>query len=64
MAMKLTNRRKSFAIVRLNSGLTYHLAPGESSGPLDELELSGNKKISKLLNSGHLSLSSVEQKQD
>ncbi len=61
MATKVANKSRYLAIVTLNSGKTYHLAPGESSPPFDELELNGNRKITKLVNSGDLSLTTLEE---
>jgi hypothetical protein len=59
MAVTLANRSKYLAIITLNNGMTYHLAPGENSPPIEDLQLNGNKKISKLVNSGQLSVAPV-----
>jgi hypothetical protein len=45
----LTNRAKHLLILRLNSGATIHLAPNESTPPLDQLEIAGNRKIDDLI---------------
>jgi hypothetical protein len=49
MACYLTNRGKQLLVVPLNSGATIHLAPGESSSPIEDLEINGNEKVAKLL---------------
>ena len=36
-------------IIELNSRKTVYLAPGESSSLIDELEITGNNKVAKLL---------------
>jgi hypothetical protein len=58
----LTNRGRYLAIVTLNSGKTLHLAPGHVSGPIDDIEINGNRKIEKLVNAGELALNHVEKK--
>jgi len=57
----LTNRSPYLLIVPLNSGTTVHLAPGQSSGTVDDLEVNGSLKVEKLVNNGHLSLQVVKQ---
>ena len=62
MAVRLQNKSKYLAIITVNSGRTYHVAPGDSSPAVEDLELSGNKKISKLVNSGQLAVTPVGHK--
>jgi hypothetical protein len=56
----LKNCSRYLTIVTLNSGKTVHLAPNESSAPVDDLEVSGNVKVEKLVGLGQLSISAVE----
>jgi hypothetical protein len=56
----LKNRSPYLMIVPLNSGRTLHLAPDQTSEPIDDLEVNGNAKVEKLSNSGQLSISVVE----
>jgi hypothetical protein len=62
MAVRLQNKSKYLAIITVNSGKTYHVAPGKSSPPIEDLELSRNKKISKLVNSGQLAVTPMDHK--
>ena len=61
MALSLSNRASHLLILQLNSGKTLHLAPGESSRPVDDLEVSGNEKITKLLRSSLIAVTPVVQ---
>ena len=54
--MRIVNQTKSLLIVTLNSGVTLHLAPGQSSEPVAEMEVSGNEKVEKLRRSGVVSV--------
>jgi hypothetical protein len=58
----LTNRSPYLMIVTLNSGETLHLASGQSSGPMDDLEVNGNAKVEKLVNARQLSIQTAEHK--
>lgn len=49
MAYTITNRAKMTLIIPLNSGESLYLAPGESSAPVEDYELSNNEKVDKLL---------------
>jgi len=49
MALHIVNRAKHLLIIPLNSGKTVHLAPGESSHPVQEREINANEKVAKLL---------------
>jgi len=61
MAMTLTNLDKTLLILALNSGNTLYLAPGESSAPVDDIELNGNRKAEKLAKNGLLKLTAVSE---
>lgn len=56
----LTNRSPYLMIVTLNSGKTLHLASGQTSGPIDDLEINGNAKVEKLASSCQLAIQAVE----
>jgi 23S rRNA pseudoU1915 N3-methylase RlmH len=56
----LKNRSPYLMIVTLNSGSTLHLASGQMSEAIDDLEVNGNAKVEKLVNSGQLSIHTVE----
>ena len=49
MALRIANRARHLLIVPLNSGGTLHLAPGETSAPVEDYELDKNEKVEKLL---------------
>lgn len=49
MAYTITNRAKMTLIIPLNSGESLYLAPGESSAPVENYELTNNEKVDKLL---------------
>jgi hypothetical protein len=54
--MRIVNQTKSLLIVILNSGISLHLGPGQTSGPIDASEIAGNEKFAKLRKSGIVSL--------
>jgi hypothetical protein len=61
MAMTFTNRAKHLLIVEFNSGGSVYLAPGETSGPIEEFEINGNHKISKLISYNLMSANPVKE---
>ena len=48
MALTLTNRAQHMVIVKLNNGESVYLTPGQTSNPIDDNQINGNEKISKL----------------
>ena len=60
MASTVRNNTRQLLILTLNSGQTLHLSPGASSGLLEDLELNDNAKITKLRDSGVLSVAQPE----
>lgn len=48
MAIKITNQSRYLLIVPLNNGESLYLAPGETSGELNDILVHGNEKIAKL----------------
>ncbi len=48
MAIKITNQSRHLLIVPLNNGESLYLAPGATSGDLDDMLVNGNEKIAKL----------------
>lgn len=61
MPMTITNGAQRLIILQLNDGSSLYLAPGESSGPVDEVKVSGNEKVRKLMNESVISVSSVKE---
>jgi len=55
----IRNQTKHLLICRLNSGQTIHLAPSETSKPVDHLEINGNEN-SKLVRSGFVTIAPQE----
>jgi hypothetical protein len=48
MPVTLTNRSRGLLTLELNTGRWIHLAPGETSRPLKDYEVSDNRHIRKL----------------
>jgi hypothetical protein len=48
----IRNQTRHLLICTLNSGRTIHLAPAETSQPLQHLEINGNEKLDKLVRTG------------
>jgi hypothetical protein len=61
----IRNQARHLLICTLNSGRTIHLAPSETSQPLQHLEINGNEKIDKLVRTGLVSIATkdVEEKE-
>ena len=49
MALKVTNLSRNLILVRLLSGGTVHLRPGEQSGELPDAEFNGNPRVEDLV---------------
>ena len=49
MPATLTNKSRSLVTVELKSGDWIHLAPGETSGPIDDVEVHENDRLAKLI---------------
>ena len=64
MSVRITNTSRQALAVPLNSGNAVHLAPGETSDPIDEVETTGNPKIEKMSKSGLISVAYVEADDD
>jgi hypothetical protein len=47
--VRITNRSRGLLTIELNSGATVHLAPGETSDSVEELEVADNRWVTKLL---------------
>jgi hypothetical protein len=52
MAFVIQNRAKHLLILPFNSGGTLHLAPGETSSPVEGFELENNEKVERLSKEG------------
>lgn len=52
MAFIIQNRARHLLVLPLNSGETLHLAPGETSPPVEEYELAENAKVERLMQDG------------
>jgi hypothetical protein len=57
MAYTITNLTRHLLVLPLNSGETLHLAPGETSGAVEDYELVNNAKVDKLMSQGLISSS-------
>jgi hypothetical protein len=60
MTVKLANRAKHLVIVPLNSGDTIHLAPHETSRPIEEVEIQHNGAVEKLVRGNFIALTGSE----
>jgi hypothetical protein len=49
MPATLTNKSRSLVTVELKSGEWIHLAPGETSGPIDDVEVHQNDRLTRLI---------------
>ena len=61
MAVTISNQAAHLLILQLNSGKALYLAPRQSSGPVDDLEISGNEKIAKLLRGSLIAVTPVPE---
>ena len=62
MSLMIKNKTRQLLTLTLNSGETVHLAPGEVSHPLSEIETSNNPKIQRLSNEGMVETATVSDK--
>ena len=60
MALTLTNLASHLLILQLNNGNSVYLGPGETSTAIDELQISGNDKITKLLRNSLVATTQAE----
>jgi hypothetical protein len=49
MSVTLTNTSRNLVTAELKSGDWIHLAPGETSAPIDDVEVHENDRIAKLI---------------
>jgi hypothetical protein len=49
MPVRIINRSRGLLTVELNSGDTLHLAPSETSPPLQDIEVTANRWVERLL---------------
>lgn len=56
MAFIIQNRAKHLLVLPLNSGGTLHLAPGETSSPIEDFEIANNEKVERLSEEGLLAV--------
>lgn len=56
MQVAIVNRTTRLLIVTLNSGISVHLGPGQTSPPVDYSETAGNDKLEKLRSNGALAI--------
>ena len=59
--VKIENLSNRLMTIRGNSGRFIHLAPKESSSPIDEIEIANNPKIKKLIDSGLISVERAKE---
>jgi hypothetical protein len=62
MSLMIKNKTRQLMTVTLNSGETLHLAPGEVSQPLSEIETANNTKIQRLSNEGMIETAVISDK--
>jgi hypothetical protein len=62
MSLMIKNKTRQLMTVTLNSGETLHLAPGEVSQPLGEIETANNAKIQRLSNEGMIETAIISDK--
>lgn len=60
MASTIQNRARHLLVLPLNGGGTLHLAPGETSSPVEEFELDNNEKVGRLVKDGLIAVSAAE----
>lgn len=60
MAFLFSSRSKDLEIIQLNSGKKVFLAPGASSGIFEDLEITDNEKVAKLLKMNLIRITKVE----
>jgi hypothetical protein len=58
----IKNKTKQLLTLTLNSGETLHLAPGEVSHTLSEIETANNAKIQRLSNEGMIETAIISVK--
>lgn len=58
----ITNQTKQLLLVPLSSRATLHLAPGETSSPLGDHEVTQNQKVEKLSRLGHIRVARASSK--
>jgi hypothetical protein len=63
MSLMIKNKTRQLMTVTLNSGETLHLAPGEVSQPLSEIETANNTKIQRLSNEGMIETAVISEKE-
>ena len=59
MPVTLTNTSRTLVTVELKSGEWIHLAPGETSRPVDDVEVRRNDRVEKLVRQHAVALSST-----
>jgi hypothetical protein len=59
--VRITNRSRGLLTIELNSGTSLHLAPGETSGALEELEVDGNRWVQKLLDGDEVKVDQADR---
>jgi hypothetical protein len=52
MPVRITNRSRGLVTVELNAGESLHLAPGETSKPIEDYQTRDNPWIAKLVDRG------------
>ncbi len=60
MPVALTNKSRTLVTVELKSGEWIHLAPGETSRPIDDVEVRQNDRVEKLIAQKAIVVSGVE----
>jgi hypothetical protein len=64
MPVRVINRSRSLITVPLNSGAALHLAPGESSQALEDVEVDHNRWVAELLHRRWIAMDSLETERE
>jgi hypothetical protein len=60
MPVEIRNASRGLVTVELNSGATIHLAPQESTGPVDDVEVEDNRWVDRLRDRGLVVVGAAE----
>lgn len=60
MQVTIKNQAGRLLICKLNSGRTIHLAPMETSEPIDHLEVNGNQRVDTLARAGLVAIVTID----
>ena len=61
MHVAIKNQARHLLICTLNSDKTIHLAPAQTTEPVDHLEINGNQKINKPMQAGLVAIETMDR---